>query len=79
MSKRSNQHIKKALELAKQLMCLADNGDMHRRDDSCGVLYAVIRDSAYRIKERAEREKEMHIALGLWQDERNEIDQEGVK
>ncbi|MEW5944966.1 MAG: hypothetical protein AB1742_02080 [bacterium] len=61
-----NEKIQKALGLARELMILADEGDEARDDDSCGVLYGVIRDSAYRIKEQAEKEKKKHQDSGKW-------------
>ena len=33
---------------------LADEGDAVREDVGCGILYAVLRDSAYKIKKLAE-------------------------
>jgi hypothetical protein len=64
-----NQHILQALELARRLTILADQGEGAAEDDSCVVLYGVVRDCAYRIRRLAEREREAHIARGLW-DER---------
>jgi hypothetical protein len=34
----------------------------------CGVLYGVIRGSAYKIKKLAETEKEAHMKKGWWKD-----------
>jgi len=60
--------IVKTLELTKKMLDLADEGDAVRDDTNCGVLYSVLRDSAYRIKQLAESEKEAHIKKGWWQD-----------
>jgi hypothetical protein len=46
---------------------LADRGDKDREDTGCGVLYGVLRDSAYKILQLAEQEKEHHKAKGWWQ------------
>jgi hypothetical protein len=57
----ANQCIKKTLELAELMLKLADEGDVARQDVGCGVLYGVLRDSAYRIKKMAEAEREAHM------------------
>ena len=60
--------IKKALELVKEMLILSDEGDSVREDTNCGILYGVIRDSAFRIKYLAEVEKEAHIKKGWWKE-----------
>jgi hypothetical protein len=62
----ANQCIKKTLELADLMLKVADEGDAARKDVGCGVLYGVLRDSAYRIKKLAEAEREAHIKKGAW-------------
>ena len=62
-----NEHILNALDLARQLIILADEGEASARDDSCAVLYGIIRDCAYRIRMQAEREVELHQTNGTWQ------------
>ena len=61
-----NENIKKALELVNDMISLAKKGDADRDDDSCGILYGVLLDSAYEIKQIAETEKEKHIKKGWW-------------
>jgi hypothetical protein len=61
-----DKSIKKTLEMAKTMIEVADQGDAVREDTGCGVLYGVVRDSAYRIKKLAESEKEAHIKKGWW-------------
>ena len=61
-----NENIKKALELVNEMIGLAEKGDSDREDDGCGILYGVLRDSAYQIKRIAEAEKEKHIKKGWW-------------
>ena len=63
----ANQCIKKTLELADLMLQVADEGDAARQDVGCGVLYGVLRDSAYRIKKLAEVEREAHIKKGGWE------------
>ena len=61
-----NDHIREALEIARKLTLLADNGEADSVDDGCIVLYSVIRDCSYEIRSRAEREREIHQARGMW-------------
>ena len=65
-----NNHIRKALEMARQLIILADQGDLDSEDDGCRVLYGVVRDCAYKIRAQAEREREAHKLKGLWNDDK---------
>jgi hypothetical protein len=58
--------IKKTLEMVEKMIGLADEGDAVREDDGCGVLYAVLRDSAFRIKKLAEDERSAHVKKGWW-------------
>jgi hypothetical protein len=66
MASSYNDNLLKALGLTREMLALADEGDLAREDDSCGILYSVIRDSAYRIRELAEQECERHKAAGKW-------------
>ena len=66
MSHGCNKQIRKALEICRELMILADEGDVCMEDDGCGVLFGVVRDCAYKIRGEAEREREAHKAKGLW-------------
>ena len=50
------------------MLNLADEGDAVREDDGCGILYGVLRDSAFKIKKLAETEKETHIKKGWWKE-----------
>ncbi|WP_244155461.1 hypothetical protein [Desulfatiglans anilini] len=60
--------IKKTLELTERMIALADEGDEVREDSSCGILYGVLRDSAFRIRQLAEKEREAHIRKGWWKE-----------
>ncbi len=48
------------------MLSLSDKGDEVREDDGCGILYGVLRDSAYKIRKLAEAEMESHIMKGHW-------------
>lgn len=61
-----DESIKKTLDLTENMLDLADKGDAVREDPGCGVLYGVLRDSAYKIRKLAEAEREAHIKKGWW-------------
>jgi len=61
-----NEAIKETLFLTESMLALSDKGDLLREDDGCGILYGVLRDSAYKIKKLAEAEKASHEKRGQW-------------
>ncbi|HOO57438.1 MAG TPA: hypothetical protein PLN69_11485 [bacterium] len=61
-----NVNIEKLIEISETLLELADRGERDLNDDSCGVLYGVARDCAYKLKKLAECEKQSHIRSGKW-------------
>ena len=61
-----DESIRKTLRLVDDMLGLADEGDAVREDTGCGVLYGVVRDSAYKIKKLAEAERDVHIKKGWW-------------
>ena len=61
-----NDNIVRALCLAEEMIQLANRGDAEREDVGCGILYGVIRDSAYKIKQLSEKEKAAHMKKGWW-------------
>jgi hypothetical protein len=64
--KACDESLKKTLELIRTMLRLADEGDAVREDAGCGVLYGVMRDAAYKLKQLAESEREAHIRKGGW-------------
>jgi hypothetical protein len=62
-----NIHIREALEYSRQLIILADEGEAASSDDGCAVLYGIVRDCAYRMRAEAERERDRHKSLGMWE------------
>lgn len=64
-----NEIIRRTLELAHRMVELADEGDLLREDAGCGVLFGVMRDSAYKIQRLAEEEREQHMRKGWWRRE----------
>ena len=61
-----NLHIQKTLKLVEDMIYLANQGDTEREDNGCGILYGVLRDSAYKLKKLAEEERLNHIQKGWW-------------
>ena len=64
--KACDENIKKTLELVEEMLGASDKGDVEREDAGCGILYGILRDSAFKIKKIAEQEKENHIKKGWW-------------
>jgi hypothetical protein len=56
----TNENIERTMELTHQLLVCADNGDIEREDDTCGVFYGLVRDFAYKILNEAEKELSLH-------------------
>jgi hypothetical protein len=61
-----NANIQKTLELVEEMITLADKGDLEREDVGCGIMYGIMRDAAYKLKQVAEKEKLAHIQKGWW-------------
>jgi hypothetical protein len=61
-----DRNIFRTIQLSQEMIHLADQGDEEREDTGCGVLYGVLRDSAYKILKLAEEEKQRHQAKGWW-------------
>ena len=64
-----DKNIQKTLSLTEDMIDLAEKGDIDREDTGCGILYGVMRDSAYKIKKLAEQEKNKHIKKGWWNED----------
>jgi hypothetical protein len=58
--------LQQTLDMTEAMLLLADEGDRVREDVGCGILYGVLRDSAYKIRRLAEKEREVHIRKGEW-------------
>ncbi len=66
--KACDRNIKSTLQLAAEMIKLANKGDVEREDNGCGIMYGILRDSAYKLKQLAEAEKEKHIKKGWWKE-----------
>ena len=65
--KACDDHIRQTLKLTEEMLRLADAGDAYREDVGCGILYGVLRDSAFKIQKLAVVERDAHIRKGWWQ------------
>ena len=63
----------RTLRLTEMMVELADLGDEARKDVGCGVLYGLLRDSAYKIRKLAGQEREDHIRRGMWPEEKDSV------
>lgn len=68
MPKPFNENLVKLLRLTKEMLALADEGDRDRNDASCGIIYGVLRDTAYKLRRLADQECEKHRASGKWEE-----------
>lgn len=57
-----DRNIQSTLRLVDEMIKLADQGDIDREDTDCGILYGILRDSAYKLKHLAETEQAKHTA-----------------
>jgi hypothetical protein len=55
-----NKNLEKVIAHCSEMLELADLGDNYRVDDGCGVVYGVLRDSAYKLRKLAEDELIKH-------------------
>lgn len=70
MAEPFNENLLRIIRLSREMLALADEGDMERDDDSCGIIYGILRDAAYRLRKLAEQECESHRQLGKWKTEK---------
>ena len=62
----NNENLRRLLDISREMIALADEGESASDDTSCGILYGVLRDSAYRLRRLAEEEVGKHRAAGKW-------------
>ena len=66
MAQLYNEHLRQVLRLSREMIALADEGDRDRNDRSCGILYGILRDAAYRLRKITEEECQKHKKAGKW-------------
>ena len=67
--KQYNECIKRLLELSREMIILADDGQAAAEDDGCRLMYGVLQDCAYKLRKKAEEEKAAHCRTGKWEDD----------
>lgn len=68
LQKPCDNNIVKALELAEQMILLARKGDEEREDSGCGILYGILLDSGFKLRDLARKEKAAHRSKGWWKE-----------
>jgi hypothetical protein len=68
-----NNHIRRTIELTIEMIEISEKGDADREDAGCGILYGVLRDSAYKLRKMAEVEKQAHIKKGWWDKQKDPV------
>lgn len=74
MTKQANENLMRTLRLTREMLALADEGDRDRLDDSCGIIFGIMRDMAYRLRQLADSECERHRADGRWSEQQDEFE-----
>lgn len=55
-----NDTLRKVVSICYEMLELADHGDKLRRDIECGIVFGTLRDTAYKIRQLAEKELKRH-------------------
>ena len=63
-----NKNLLELLRLCNEMIALADEGDRDRQDHSCGIIYGILRDNAYRLRKLAKEECVKHQETGKWEE-----------
>ncbi len=66
LKKKCDINIARTIDLAQEMIKLAQAGDEQREDPGCGVLYGILLDSGYRLLNLAQKEKHAHVQKGWW-------------
>jgi len=53
--------------VSREMIILADEGQAAAEDDGCRLLYGVLQDCAYKLRQKAEAEKAAHCRSGRWE------------
>jgi hypothetical protein len=60
----SDNNLRRVIRLSREMLALADKGDRDRNDQSCGILYGILRDMAYQLRKLAQEECRKHTQTG---------------
>lgn len=64
MERNAHEQIRSILEMADRMIVISEHGFSCCDDDGCLLLNGLVRESAYRLRDAAERELEHHGAQG---------------
>ena len=64
LKKNCDINIAQTIDLAQEMIKLAQTGYEQREDPGCGVLYGILLDSGYRILDLAQKEQQKHVEKG---------------
>ena len=65
MINKCDTYLKKTLDLTDEMIKLADQAETACSDNGCAVVYGILRDSAYRVRKEAQRERENHLTKAV--------------
>lgn len=60
MRNETDVQIRSIIEMADRMIVISEKGFAHCVDDGCLLLNGMVRESAYRIRDAAERERKVH-------------------
>lgn len=66
LKKKCDQNIVRTIDIAHEMIRLAQTAYEQREDPACGALYGILLDSGYRILDLAQKERQKHIEKGWW-------------
>lgn len=66
MAQPYNDNLRRVRRLTNEMLALADEGDRTRNDPSCGILYGILRDQAYRLRDLVDAECDNHRKSDKW-------------
>ena len=65
MANECDRYLKKTLDLTDEMIQLADQAEAACNDNGCAVVYGILRDSAYKVKKEAQRERQNHLTKAV--------------
>lgn len=64
MKQKSDVQISSVLEIADRMLVISEEGFLSCDDDGCLLLNGMVRECAYRLRDAAERERQLHGTRG---------------
>ena len=65
MTNECDRYLEKTLDITDEMIRLADQAEAACSDNRCAVVYGILRDSAYRVRNEAQRERENHLTKAV--------------